>query len=467
MRMNEHYEHHRAVLDTVRRFEQMQARQESVFFDLEDFELIIDHYVTNAHFEQALQACEAALGQYPFSTDLLIDRAQVTAMRGDYTEAERQIDHVAEIDPTNADVAVTRGIISTQRGQFSEAVAFFQAGLEQEAERDDIHFNLGLAYQSWQKFKSAAKHYKQSLRLNPDNETGVQELLHCLEISGRLDAHAEFFQRFTDDDPYSAVAWYNLGQYWYRCEEYGKAAEAFDYAIVISADFYDAHHWLADALVCQEQFRKAISEFELSYPAGEPTDEALCNIGECYEKLREWDLARRYYRQALELNPEMDEAWFGQGVLMQEQERWLEAIHFFRKATELYAESGEYWAALGAAENQIGNVVSALEAYEKATEVAPEEAQGWVNWSAILYEQGHYAEAASLVQHAVDLHPHEAHFHYMQCAYLMSDGRLREAYQSLETALALNYDQHTLLFDYFPELRRQPALLRLIDQHRS
>ncbi|AMJ67140.1 tetratricopeptide repeat protein [Hymenobacter sp. PAMC 26628] len=465
--MNEHYENHRAVLDTVRRFEQMQARQESVFFDLEDFELIIDHYVTNARFEEALQACEAALGQYPFSTELLIDRAQVTAMRGDYTEAERQIDHVATLDPTNADVAVTRGIISTQRGQFAEAVAFFQIGLEQEPERDDIHFNLGLAYQSWQKFKSAAKHYKQSLRLNPDNETGVQELLHCLEISGRLEEHAEFFQKFTDDDPYAAMAWYNLGQYWYRREDFTKAAEAFDYAIVISPDFYDAHHWLADAFVCQEEFRKAIAEFELSYAPGEPTDEALCNIGECYEKLREWDAARRFYRQALEVNPEMDEAWFGQGVLMQEQERWMEAIHFFRKATELYGDSGEYWAALGAAENQVGNVVSALEAYEKATEVAPEEAQGWVNWSAILYEQGHFGEAAALVQHAVELHPHEAHFHYMRCAYLLADGHLREAYQSLETALALNYDQHTLLFDYFPELRRQPALLRLIDQHRS
>ena len=37
MRMNEHFENHRAVLDTVRRFERMVAQQESVFFDLEDF----------------------------------------------------------------------------------------------------------------------------------------------------------------------------------------------------------------------------------------------------------------------------------------------------------------------------------------------------------------------------------------------------------------------------------------------
>jgi tetratricopeptide (TPR) repeat protein len=133
----------------------------------------------------------------------------------------------------------------------------------------------------------------------------------------------------------------------------------------------------------------------------------------------------------------------------------------------LYGDSGEYWSALGAAENQVGNIVSALEAYEKATEVAPEDATGWVSWSAILYEQGHYQEAIDLLSHAVELHPHEAHFHYMFCAYLLAAGRLREAYQELETALSLNYEQHVILFDYFPELEKQPALRRLIDQFRK
>ena len=467
MRMNESYEDPRAARDAVRRFERMVAHNEPVFFDLEDFENIIDHYVTSQRYDQALQACDAALGQYPFSTELLIDRAQVMAMRGEYQQAEQQIEAVAALDPLNPDVAVTRGIISTQRGEFAEAVAYFKSALENAPEREDIHFNLGLAYQSWQKLKSAAKHYKQSLRLNPDNETGVQELLHCLDVTGRLEEHFDFFQQFTDDDPYSALAWYNLGQYHYRREQLEEARAAFEYAIVIEADFYDAHHWLADTFVCQQKYHEAIPEFELSYPAGEPTDEALCNIGECYEKLREWASARKHYQQALELNPLMDEAWFGQGVLLQEQEKWFESLHFFRKAVEIYADSAEYWTALAAAENHVGNVVSAVEAYEKATEVAPEEFQAWVSWSAILYEQGHFAEAADLLRHAVELHPDEAHFHYMLCAYLLADGRLREAYQELETALTLNFEQHHLLYDYFPELKQQAGLQRLIEQFRK
>ncbi|RSK37122.1 tetratricopeptide repeat protein [Hymenobacter metallilatus] len=465
--MNENFEDRDEVLATVRRFEQMVAHNEPVFFDLADFENIIDHYTSTTQYDKALQACEAAIAQYPFSTELLIDRSQVLAMKGEYVAASTQIEDVAQLDPDNPDVAVTRGIIATQKGEFAEAVAFFHQAAERAQERDDIFFNLGLAYQSWQKFKSAAKYYKQSLRLNPDNDVAVQELLYCLEVSERLEKNLEFFRRFTDEDPYSAVAWYNLGQAYYRADKLDDAVSAFDYAILIDSKLYEAHGFLASTYVNMERYRAAIAEFELSYPEGQPSPEALCNIGECHEKLAEWDLARRFYQRAIDLDPEMDEAWFGIGIVMNAQEKYFEAIHFFRKAVSLYQESVEYWLALAAAEYQIGNIISAVEAYEKATETAPDNKDAWLNWSILLYEQGNFDGAIDLMRNAVEIQPMEAELHYRLCAYLLAAGRYREAYQCLENALVLDFDKHRLLFEYFPELESQKALARLIDQYRK
>jgi len=465
--MNDNFEERNEVLDTVRRFERMVASNEPVFFDLADFENIIDHYTTNTLYDKALQACEAAITQYPFSTELLIDRSQVLAMKGEYRAAADQIEAVALLDPDNPDVAVTRGIIATQKGSFPEAVAFFLSAIENAPERDDIYFNLGLAYQSWQKYKSAAKYYKQSLRLNADNDVAIQELLYCLEVSERLEANIGFFLRFTDDDPYSAIAWYNLGQAYFRLNDFEKAISAFEYAILIDGKFYDAHGFLASVYVSQEKYREAIGEFQLSYADDEPTAEALCNIGECYEKLDDWGQARRYYQRSIDLNPEMDEAWFGIGIILNAQERWLEAGHFFRKAVALYDESLEYWLALAAAEYQVGNVVSSLEAYDRATQVAPDSKDAWLNWSIILYEQGNFEGAIDLMRNAVEVQPAEAELHYRLCAYLLAAGRYREAYDTLENALVLNFDKHRLLFEYFPELESQRALARLIDQYRK
>ncbi|MEJ7659412.1 MAG: hypothetical protein WKG07_07205 [Hymenobacter sp.] len=44
--MNEPFDDPQAAQDTVRRYERMLAADEAVFFDLEEFEVIIDHYVT-------------------------------------------------------------------------------------------------------------------------------------------------------------------------------------------------------------------------------------------------------------------------------------------------------------------------------------------------------------------------------------------------------------------------------------
>ena len=85
----------------------------SVFFDLADFELIIDHYTTAFNYTKAIQACNTALNQYPFSTELLIDKSQILAMSGEFAEALDIIKHLELSEPDNADVLMTHGIIYT------------------------------------------------------------------------------------------------------------------------------------------------------------------------------------------------------------------------------------------------------------------------------------------------------------------------------------------------------------------
>src|SRR5215218_45555 len=120
--MNENSEERNEELGIIKKFEAMVSRNETVFFDLSDFEFIIDHYTTSFNYKKALQACEAALNQYPFSTELLIDKSQLLAMSGNFAEAIDMIDQVALLDPDNADVLVTRGVIYTQKGDYQTAI---------------------------------------------------------------------------------------------------------------------------------------------------------------------------------------------------------------------------------------------------------------------------------------------------------------------------------------------------------
>ena len=47
------------------------------------------------------------------------------------------------------------------------------------------------------------------------------------------------------------------------------------------------------------------------------------------------------------------------------------------------------------------------------------------------------------------------------------DGKFKEAFNYLENALILDFDNHTVLFEFFPELETQKALFKIIDQFRK
>ena len=118
-------------------------------------------------------------------------------------------------------------------------------------------------------------------------------------------------------------------------------------------------------------------------------------------------------------------------------------------------------------EFKVGNVVSAFEAFEKAAEIEPSNPDIWLKWSYVLFEQGNYARACDLLQAAIDEMSEEADLYYRMAVYQIHAGQYREALVNLEIGLTLDYDAHEQLFDFFPDLEKQKALYRIIEQYRE
>jgi tetratricopeptide (TPR) repeat protein len=90
-----------------------------------------------------------------------------------------------------------------------------------------------------------------------------------------------------------------------------------------------------------------------------------------------------------------------------------------------------------------------------------------MNWSLLLYDQGDYLKAADLASEGIEESPENADLHYYAAAYLINAGRYKEAFQYLENALILDFEKHTMLFEFFPQLETQKALYKIIDQYRK
>ena len=67
----------------------------------------------------------------------------------------------------------------------------------------------------------------------------------------------------------------------------------------------------------------------------------------------------------------------------------------------------------------------------------------------------------------LDENPEISDYLYRISAYLISAGKYKEAFNYLENALFLDFDNHKVLFEFFPDLEIQKALHKVIERFRK
>jgi tol-pal system protein YbgF len=114
---------------------------------------------------------------------------------------------------------------------------------------------------------------------------------------------------------------YDKGRGYQRNQNYKRAIQAYDELL----KRYPTSHWAPYAqyakaevyYVAHADWRRAITEWMKvveNYPNHELSPHALYHVGECYEKLKEWDRAKATYKRLAEEYPE---SMYGRGELAQ------------------------------------------------------------------------------------------------------------------------------------------------------
>ncbi|NJM93574.1 MAG: hypothetical protein HC842_01940 [Cytophagales bacterium] len=140
---------------------------------------------------------------------------------------------------------------------------------------------------------------------------------------------------------------------------------------------------------------------------------------------------------------------------------------FFNKALKLDQENQEYWLCVAEAEYKIGNLSSSIDAYEEALMLDDTCLDAWLDLSYIYFERGDYQKAIELIVKSLDALPEEAELYYRATVYLIHAAQFKQAFNFLENALILDFDKHSVLFEFFPKLETQKALFKIIEQFRK
>ena len=139
------------VAELIAQFEQSVKNDHTPFFDQDDFEAIVEYYEEKGQFEQAMLAVEKSLQQYPYSSILLIKKAQVYFELKQLNLALEILEKAEIYDSSEIGIYLLRAEIFTFQSRYKDAIDILEKLLE-TSERDDladIYLQMCDVYEDW------------------------------------------------------------------------------------------------------------------------------------------------------------------------------------------------------------------------------------------------------------------------------------------------------------------------------
>ncbi|MBB3700582.1 tetratricopeptide repeat protein [Flammeovirga yaeyamensis] len=451
----------------IKEYEKNLKEGRSDFYDLDTFEEILEYYFEEFKINKALSVCEHAESFYPNSALIKVYRSKISAYMGNYKEALQLSNEAEKIAPNDYIVLFQKGTIHSILGETEKAIGYFYKALDEShaSEKGELLYNMAITYLSADQFDDAYEVFKSALAEDQSLEEAVYELYDLALKLNKLGDVETLLEALIDLNPYKAESWYNKGIFFSQAKQFDKALASFEYATLVNEKFENAYMHMGHCYLNKKEFANAFRKYlEALQVTKKPTPELYCHLGAASEMMEDYNVGIRYFKKALEIDVDYDDAWFGVGENHRKLGNFLEATHYLNKAVKLNPHYDEYWYALAKAESSLGNFVAGIEAFKSATSLNPNKIGIWLDWSEVYSKNEEMDEAIEVMKKAINNIPEHASLYYRKAAYQLLDGKMNEAFASIQKALELDYDVHQELIDYMPEESMKKILKSAIDK---
>jgi tetratricopeptide (TPR) repeat protein len=458
-----------AMDNLLARYEQVKRGEASGMMDEEDFERIIEYYFQNSNEEQALLACDIARTYYPFSSSVLLLRAEILTQSQKFGQALKMLDELDQYDQHNLDAVLLRSDILLSQLKYDQAAELLESEAPHFNGKDQSELLLELAdvYDECEEFEAVFDTLKRVIKIDRRNEEALQKICFWAEFNDRLEESVELHTKLTDDDPYNALAWFNLGSAYQGLKLYEKAIDAYEFCVAIDDTFEFAYRNMADAYMRLKWYEKALEVLEKHLEIAKPEDVIFEAMGYCYEKQKDFRKARHYYRQASQLSPQDDGIFFKIGETYAREKQWEKAVKSYSVALHLNKENAAYCMAIGNCLMELDVKNEALVCYLNAVRLKPGNKSTWVALIRGLFIAGYYDDALTQIAIARDHCGQKPDFDYYAAAVLIEMGKIKEAMITLESALRVAPSRIKIFTELNPEYLRRGTVADLIGKYKK
>ena len=146
----------------------------------------------------------------------------------------------------NPEILNSQAIELASHGQYVEAIACFKRAITIARDNSLLWYNLGITYRDAGMMQLAKDALLTAHKINEEDQDIIETLAHTYYISGELEEALTLCAKGLELNIRNAHLWNNSGVIFFTQGDYDSACEAFEHAVTIDPNYYDAVFNLRD-----------------------------------------------------------------------------------------------------------------------------------------------------------------------------------------------------------------------------
>lgn len=455
--------------ELLNQYENLRNGRGNSFLEEESFEKIIDYFDDKDDLAKALEVAETGLEYFPYSSQLLIKKADLLLATRRYTEALTILEQAELFDSTDINLYILKTEAFLALDQQEKAVHLLEEALLlfDGEERVDLLFELADVYDDYEEFDKVFDCLKLILEMEATNEEALYKICFWTDFTGRNEESIKLHLKIIEDFPYNELAWFNLAAAYQGLKLYEKAIDAYQYAVVIDEKFDYAYRNMGDAYIRLRKYKEAIESLEKVLELTRPEEVIFEAIGHCYHRLGKFAQARFHYRKASHMNPDDSKIYYKIALTYINEEQWEPAVKQLENAMRISRNAPEYNLAIGECSMQLGKFKEAIHFFSLVVRSRPKNVAGWESLIRCLFKAEYFEEAIEQSFSALKATEQKPIFFFYYSASLFAAGKSKEGLLQLENGMEKAPKQLKKFVELNPSILQNNQVVDLLAHYKK
>jgi tetratricopeptide (TPR) repeat protein len=183
---------------SLSKFESMLKTNKVLFFDSEEFEEIILHYLDSGRVNLAKKALKLALEQHPKSSGLKLVQVEMLVYEDKLEQAEKLLNELYEIEPTNEEIYIQHANIFSKRDDHEKAVALLHIALKYTDDLADVYNLIGMEHLFMDQLEKAKESFIKCLEFDLEDQSALYNVVYCFEFLDQNQEAIQFLSQYID-----------------------------------------------------------------------------------------------------------------------------------------------------------------------------------------------------------------------------------------------------------------------------